>query len=274
MYSQDALVAEIHGKRRKRRAYFILILIFLVLYAAVLGTAWLILRSPIFRINRIDIAGNSAVSRDDVMNLLVAKIIDGNSLRALLGFNNILIWPENLTGSDLVFTPAIKELAIKKDFSARSVEVKVAERTPYGIWCIARNASSSDASESCWWFDGDGFIFKRAISAEGGLITTVHDYSQTSLGLNEEILPDNFIPNAFSVFNVLRASNLGIKEIRLNDLSLEELEVDIYDGPKLYFSLRFPAGNLLQVIQSFYIKPGFDKLQYLDFRVQNRVYYK
>jgi len=88
----------------------------------------------------------------------------------------------------------------------------------------------------------------------------------------------------FSVFDVLKASGIAPKEIRLNDLTLQEIEVDTYaglpteasakTGPKLYFSLRFPSSNYLPVIQKFLSKPDFGKLQYLDFRVENRAYYK
>ncbi|MDO8537202.1 MAG: hypothetical protein Q7R94_03070 [bacterium] len=288
---------DIPERRRRRRLYFVLLSTLFFIYLIFLAGSWLILRSPIFRIQQITIVGNNKVSSAEIADLLYARVLRGNwrYLKALLGFKNILIWPEKLTASDLIFLPTLKSLSVEKNYETRSMTVRVEERTAYGIWCLQEplinvdktqmNADSaqdqrqsasnprSSASE-CWWFDDGGIIFSRAIGAEGGLILAVSDYSQNKLGLNIRVLPERFITNLFSIFKVLRASEFNIKEIRLNDLSLEELEVWTYDGPKLYFNLRFPADNSLAAIQDFVSKPGFSKLQYLDFRVENKVYYK
>ena len=39
-------------------------------------------------------------------------------------------------------------------------------------------------------------------------------------------------------------------------------------------SLRFPADDDLAVLQSLMSKPSFNNLQYVDFRVENRAFYK
>jgi hypothetical protein len=300
-HKADINVSGTHERRKRRRWYFIFGTIFLAVYVVLVGLAWLVFRSPIFRIQNITITGNERVKNDQVLSLLYGRIINGRFSRAIFGLNNILIWPKQLSEDDLRLLPTIKGLTIGKDFRARNIVVRVEEREPYGVWCfmartdadqtqtnadqidtnnLPRNSalspreSAGAEGDNCWWFDKDGFIFQKSLSAEGGLITTINDYSQKGGGLNFKILPDEFIANAFSIFEVLKASGLAIKEIRLNDISLQEIEVDTYAGPKFYFSLRFPSTNDLQVIQSFLSKPGFNKLQYLDFRVENRAYYK
>jgi hypothetical protein len=305
----DAYVQESHKRRKRRRAYFVFISVFLAVYFLLLAACWLVLKSPFFRVSSVVVSGNKAVASSSIRDLLFSRVLRGKSLNALLGFGNILIWPKELDSADLVFLPQIKTLSIEKNLGDRKVTVTVEEREPYGIWCLmARTdadstqtgadsnsqlnvASSSEvdlglsprpsaysqresASDSCWWFDDEGFIFKRAPAAEGSLLVVVDDYSQDKLGLNFKVLPPEFIPNLFSIFRVLGAGDLNVKGVELNNLALQELEASTYDGPKLYFSLRFPADYTLQVIESFYSKPGFGKLQYLDFRVENRVYYK
>lgn len=315
MANIDNYVSGVQERRKRRRFYFFLAVVFGTIYFITLGASWIVLRSPVFHIQKIAITGNEAVATDDILSLLQSRVVRGEPLKALLGFGNILIWPEELLPGDLIFIPSLKSLKIKKNYRERRIVVTVEERKPRGIWCLVKpqtdaehtqtnadkgltdvesfpreSALSQRGSASCWWFDDEGVIFKRALSAEGSLIITVNDYSQSGLGLNSKILPQSLIANALSVFRVLRASNLNIKEIRLRDLSLQELEVDTYPstpldtardkslwagiGPKIYFSLRFPADNNLAVIENFAVKPGFNKLQYLDFRVENRVYYK
>jgi len=278
-------ISDVQKKRRRRRFYFVLIFVLVVVYAVFLLTSWTILKSPFFHIEKITVSGNETVSNDEIFSLLWSRIFEGaKPIKALLGFYNILIWPKNLSRNDLVFLPTIKNLEIEKNYKDRSLIVKITERKQRGIWCFeAQNyaehieTSAEDSpreSASCWWFDDEGVIFKRSLVAEGSLIMAVKDYSQKGKGLNSLVLPQEFMSNLLSIFKVLKASDLSIKEIKLNDIALQEVEVETYDGPKLLFSLRFSASNALPVIQDFYAKAGFRKLQYLDFRVENRAYYK
>ncbi|MEK7077437.1 MAG: hypothetical protein AAB967_04385, partial [Patescibacteria group bacterium] len=73
---------------------------------------------------------------------------------------------------------------------------------------------------------------------------------------------------------VLGEAGVNWKEVRLNDLRLQEVEARVYGGPRMRFSMRFPADNALGVIQSLMAKPEFPRLEYLDFRVERRAYYK
>jgi hypothetical protein len=92
--------------------------------------------------------------------------------------------------------------------------------------------------------------------------------------LNAKILPESFVSNLISILSVLRHTGLEVKTVELKDLSLEEVTVTTANGPSLYFSLRFAADNYLTVIQSLMARSGFGKLQYIDCRTENRVYYK
>ena len=134
--------------------------------------------------------------------------------------------------------------------------------------------SGGSFDERCSWFDPAGVLFAQTFDTEGAMLFAVHDYADAKLVMGGKILPDRFITNMFSILNVLHASGLSIKEVRLNDLSLEEIQVVTYGGPDIRFSLRFSAESTLSVLQNIMGKPGFNKLQYVDFRTQNRAYYK
>ena len=153
--------------------------------------------------------------------------------------------------------------------------MKIEERQPIGIWCY-------EDSGSCWWFDDEGVIFRRSPTTQGNLIAIVKDYSQTGGGLNSKILPDRFMKNFLSIIQVMQKSSLDEKEILLKDLAVEEVEVLLGAGPDssggrgpmLYFSLRFPADSALAAIEHLQEKPGLKNIKYIDFRVENRVYYR
>lgn len=276
----------------------------LLVWGALLGGFWVIIYSPLFRIKNIEVVGTRGISRDEVVTLLRTGILENSFWKKILGFENILAWPDALSSSDLASLPEFKSISIEKHYRARSVSVRAEERRQFGIWCANRtdgkpiltngaqasdtNSVSSDqhqsGDESCFWFDDEGVLFKKSVGVEGTLIKLVDDYSQKNLGLNSKMLPDAFIPNMFSIFRALAGSGAAVEEIRLNNLELQEIEVDTYDaasgetaakqGPKLFFSLRFPSDNAAAVIKSLMAQPNFGKLQYIDFRVENRAYYK
>ena len=282
--NSGAYVPKSKEKRKRRRFYLMPIYVFVVFYLTAAGASWFFLESPFFKIREIKVLGNSAVSETEIMDLLKSGVPDRGFWELVLGFNNFLAWPAAVSSSSLVLLPEVESLEIDKNYRDRSLTVKVGERKPSDIWCLHAALANADTARrdmdknlyesTCWWFDDNGVVFKKAILSEGGLIGVIHDYSQGKLGLNLKILPDEFVPNVISIIKVLEESELSVKEIVLKDLSLRELEVSTYDGPKIYFSLTFPADNFLQVINDFRSKTGLQNLKYLDFRVENKLYYK
>ncbi len=286
--------SDVRSREERRRVRILSGLVFLVICVFLIGGAWTVIYSPLFMVKSIEITGNNSVSSDDIMTLATAEIFGDSLWKRILGTRNILAWPNSFSGSNLKFLPELKSFSVQKSYGQRKIKIVAEEKKPFGVWCLRTqinadetqmNADTSNTQiPDCWWFDSGGIIFKKAIGAEGNLITSLSDYSQKDIGLNSKILPDEFIANIFSIFRAVSASKLSIKEIRLNDLTLQEIEVDTYDGlptgvlakagPKIYFSLRFPADNVPEVIKSLKEKTTFGNLQYVDFRVENRVYYK
>ncbi len=330
MKKENAVLwSDVRSREERRRSRIFSGLVFLVICAFLIGGAWTVIYSPLFKIKSIEVTGNNGISSDNIITLVTAEIFRDSFWKRVLGKDNILIWPDSFSGDSLKFLPELKSLSARKNYFERKIKIIAEERKPFGVWCLLGAQTYADgtqtnadthtrtnadtaqtnaekiqresalsqrlsASDSCWWFDSSGVVFKKAISAEGNLITSLSDYSQKDIGLNSKILPDEFIPNIFSIFRAVSASGLSVKEMRLNDLTLQEIEVDTYDGlpadlpagsllkagalskagPKIYFSLRFPADSVPEVIKSLKEKTTFGSLQYVDFRVENRVYYR
>ena len=116
-----------------------------------------------------------------------------------------------------------------------------------------------------------GYVAQRAT-----WIPMLDDYSRPALPLRlATALGTRFLPNLLSIFTALQSSLASnVQEVRLNDLSLEEVDVTTYNGPELLFSLRFPAAGVSDAVNAIERMTSLAKLQYIDFRVQNKVYYK
>jgi cell division septal protein FtsQ len=258
-------------KDRKRRRIRALLLAGFLSMGLILLFAF-ILRSPFWRVREVKIEGNRLVAESEIRGLLWGRIFREDKAKYLMGFYNMLIWPDELTAEDLRFIPELKAVSIEKDHWRHSITVRVTERGLIGIWCFARNATRSD----CEWFDEEGTLVSRAPAVEGNLIPAVTDMAQNSKTTGAKILSPEFLPHLFSVLRVLTASGLSVKEVVLEDLDLQEIRAKTYEGPDLYFSLRFPSDTALAAIRSLRKDRAVDfgALQYVDFRVENRVYYK
>ena len=277
-------VSDRRKKRRRIRAYFFTALGLIVLYAMFFVTQWSILHSPVFRVDNVVVQGDSAVASADVVALAEAAAAPRDHfLAATLTFRNMLLWPDVIPEQDLRMVPQLATATVSKDYFAHTVTITVTERSPFGIWCFAAppgggaTASSSatvNFGAPCYWFDNTGTIFEKAGETQGDLVFVVYDSAQSPRGLDQKVLSDEFLANFISVMEVLKGSGLAVRAIKLDDLSLEEVDVSTANGPTIYFSLQFPADEYLGVIQKLMLQPTFDKLQYIDCRTQNRLFYK
>jgi hypothetical protein len=236
----------------------------------------LLLKTPIFRVDSVRVEGLTYIPNDQVSTLLKANVTGRSWIKNFLGFNNMLVWPTRISSSDLRSIPEASSVTIQKSYSRHLILVSVQERKRGGIWCF-KGASAPSSTESngsnCFWFDEQGMI-SRAPATEGSLVLSINDYSRSGVAQGEAALPASFLSNLFSIFNALNKIDVVPKEIRLNDLALEEVQVPTYTGPNLSFSLRFSANNTPAAFKELALKTDVTKLQYIDFRIENRIYYK
>jgi hypothetical protein len=282
-------VSDRKKKRQRMRAYLFTAAGILALYIIFFTVQWFIFHSPIFRVDSVVVKGNNVVASADIISLAEASAFPGDHpLRASLTFKNMILWPDAIPQKELQLIPQLASVSVSKDLFSHMITITVTERTPFGVWCFSARptaapvvATSSvvatsvmDLGASCVWFDDTGTIFARAGDTQGSIIFVTYDRSQSLRGLNQKVLPEEFLQNFISVMDVLRGSGLGVRAIELNDLSLQEVDVSTTNGPTIYFSLQFPADEYLKVIQKFMLQSKFDTLQYIDCRTEHRVFYK
>lgn len=268
-------IPEEKRRRRKRRIYYFAVVALLAIYFVSFGVIWFIFRSPIFRVNHIVVQGNVSVPSDAIVSLVEAAVMPPQSrtllIKPLIGYGNMFVWPSSIPSSTLKWIPELASLKVNKDYFSHTITITVTERTPLAIWCYM---PKGDGDEQCFWFDETGDMFQRTYDTEGNVITVVHDFSQKPTGVNQQILPEEFVSNLVSIINLIKGDHVNISDVVLSDLSLEEIDVTTLNGPALYFSLRFPADNYDQVIQELMAQPLWNKISYIDCRTENRVYYK
>lgn len=260
---------DIQKKRSTHRRNILLVLAIIVLFCGVsLLLRWLIW-SNWFQIKEFEVDGLQRLNRQDVIQFVTYQTLEDGWWHKFLGPEHILIWPSKKVWLQPYLLPLAKEIDMTRDFSARKIIINVQEFKPIGIWC-----RTAETGEQCAWFDAGGTILDHAPTAEGNLIPVVWSDSSQPLAIGRPIFdsPDK-IKNLLSIFNVLDQAQLSVREMRLGEQNLEEMDVSLNNGPELYFSLRFPADTDLGVINDL-MQKNWQKFSYVDFRIQNRAYYK
>ena len=246
--------------RKKRRIFKLKIYVGLAIFLLLLaGIFYAVVYSPLFQITRI----NADTETEKLKSFFSSR----SKLAKFLGVNNILVWNNNV-GDFLKQNPQIINLSIKKNYFHREVDVNFQKRERFGIWC-------QQISASCWWFDKNGVAFEYAPKTEGEMIYKVDDFSERQLVIGDKVIKEDLFANLLKIFNILKQSDLNIRTLQMKDLSLQEATIEPENVlmPKIYFSLRFDPAFAMPAIQA--IKEyGLNKIEYVDFRVENRAYYK
>ncbi|PIR44181.1 hypothetical protein COV23_01340 [Candidatus Wolfebacteria bacterium CG10_big_fil_rev_8_21_14_0_10_31_9] len=227
-----------------------------------------------------------------------------SKIYSLLGPDNILVWGADIE-EFLITHPQLSELKINTHYFGRIVSIEVKERKKYGLWCqdleetgngeqlIGNNEFNNSTSSSfisdieissvgifsadnqkCYWFDDTGMAFSESPVIESELFKKVSDFSGQEIKLGEKVMPEKFFENLKKIFKIIDVSVINSNTIKIKDMSLQEVEVDSLADPKLLFSLNNNPEFSLSAIDSLKKSGKWEKLNYIDFRVENRAYYK
>jgi hypothetical protein len=161
--------------------------------------------------------------------------------------------------------PAVRSVVIKNNFISRKVVIQVVEREFVGTWC----------TDTCVGFDSSGIAYFSAPHIEGTLLLHVQDENMRPLPLGESVWKDEkAFKNVLETIYEVRGSGIAIAHINIKDYALREWEIRPAKGGVIYLSVDFVPEKIGDIIESVLEKTTWDALQYIDLRVQNRVYFK
>jgi len=271
-------------KTSKSKIKLIVFLLVFAFLALVFGGGYLVYASDFFKIKNIEISGVKNYSKENLTADLKDFFKSRSAISSFLGPDNILVWNAEVSAF-LAKTPQLKNLNIEKDIFNRSVKVDAQEREKFGIWCLEINSMLNQVAasstfdkgfkeESCYWFDKEGILFVEAPAIEGELFNRMIDSTGRDLKLGDKVLDDRLLVNLVKVFEVFDTADLKSKTVFINDLKIEEVIVRPLGFPKALFSLRFDPRFSVVAINALKKSGRWQKVEYVDFRVENKVYYK
>ncbi len=251
--------------RAQRRRMFVVILVSLALAAAIGGAVYLVWFSNVFTVTGISVEGARLTDSDEVLRTLANKLDTRPLLPRLFKRENILYWPHSLEmhGEELN-EPAIDSVTLHTDLARKIVSIVVHEREFAGVWCADR----------CVGFDPQGIAYFDTPDLEGSLLLNIQDASTTAPALGTRVLPGAQFDHMMRTVDAVRRAGIAITRVTVRDADLREWAIYPVRGGPLLLSFDFVPNELDKVLKNIVEHADWNALQYVDLRVENRVYYK
>ncbi len=250
------------------RAIFRVLILFFVT-----AVIYVLFFSPFLGIKNIYLQGTSEIKYEEVYQE-ADRILSEKYFRFIPKDNLILVPEEEIKSRLLNNFKKISSVEIKKYFPDR-IEIKIVERKTLFIWC---------SSGYCHIIDEKGYAymgadFESEQLKQNHLINLVDDSSK-SVATGDKVLKEEYINFVVNLRDELRKET-GLEitdEFHTQSRMAEEVKVATSEGWQLIFSSVIPIDNSLQSLKTFLEKQvnedNRNKLEYVDLRAENKVYYK
>jgi len=250
--------------RRHRRAFVLKILAFVFgTVAVVAGIIYLLFFSRLFDVREVSFNGLDTVSSEE-FRVKINENLNQKILKYLPRRNNIFFFDSGDFEKRFASAyPVLKYVDIHKKF-LHGLTLNFLERKPAGIWCF---------KERCSYFDEDKVLWGESAKSSGFIFLTVEDKRDRE---NLKIDNEFFGP----ILEVAKSMAGEIKNIIIPEKSFNEFRVYTADY-HIIFTTEFDIQNQLDVLKIFMNDktkdlPSADGFhpQYIDLRIDGRVYYK
>lgn len=249
--------------RNKAKRKKILLLAYVVFLLILLFSGLLL--SPLFKVKIVEVSG--------------AKEINPDEIRANVEHKNLLFITVSGLKKDLAEKfPQIAQMNIEKKLFEKTIIISLTEREKLGIVCKAvTNENNEENIGECFYIDKTGTIFKNAPQTSGSLVLLIKDFSLEEFSLGKEM----FSPQAMNAITDLRDNlyaQTGAKPLWFAFLTYppQEIKLMTSEGWYVFFDLSRDAKNQLSILKTALTEkiPDRTKLEYIDLRIEGRIYYK
>ena len=273
--SVDILISSRRAKRKGLILKAVFFLLGFLIFTAALAAFFYI---PRFRIKEISISGGETLDakqfKEKVTNLLNGKFYK------IIPYNNIFIFPADKITAELSQKfPILKKITIARDFS-QNLSIVIEERKPEAIWCLIPDSelvatSIIRTADSCAFVDEKGFIFGPAPLFSGTIFPKFFDKREQPSAIGKEMISDAEFQKLRAFKDLLVKNDINVVKIILRNEEIYE----VYSKEGWYILLNAknepnPSFNNLKLVLDTQIKEKKLKLEYIDLRFGQKVFFK
>ena len=238
-----------------------------VLIIFIIGSSSYISYRPSIRISKIELIGGVLITEEEIDSATSSFLND--SYLWLFPKNNFLLYPKTNLEKYLKQTfQRIDTIDIKrKNFD--TLVMDITERKPIATWC--------NGISICYFMDSNSTIFSLAPDFSGdayfkyyGLISAENPIGMQYLASTTEFI-------SITQF-VEKIKNLSLKPTYMIAENKGEFTLVLSSGGKIYFDTKLSpiktADNLTALLQTPVLSQNLYKLDYIDLRFGNKLFYK
>lgn len=250
---------------------------FAVFLAGIFAFFIFLFREPSLRVSAIEVAGAEAVSEEAIRGAVRESL--AGSYFGLVPKESIIFYPERAIERELERRFLRLSRVEVSTRNLRTIRIGVAERRPAHLWC---GSVREVVTTECFFLDETGYAFDRSATFSGSALTRLYGELE---GAGETALGKRFLPEAeFAELNlfVKAVEALGLSPVSLVKKGGGDYDLHLKDGGKLVFALKDgaekAASNLESALGVDPLKNDMaakrDRLEYIDLRFGNKVFFK
>lgn len=242
--------------------------ILFVVGGIIAGILYVIFYSPWLNVRSVTVSGAELTPQSMIVSAVEADTAGRSLFASFFGPRNILFWLFAEQNPKLVRFPQIRNTETSVSLWQAKVEIRVEERRVESVLCKTENGG-------CYGLDQDGIIFTKTPEVRGALILKFEDESTSSVVLGNPYFRDpQWFANVEATLDIMKKDGFVPQKVVVNNAPLEEWRAVFPSGLAFYFSLHFVPENLTSILNDVGNRADIKNLQYFDFRVPNRIYYK
>ena len=239
-----------------------------VIAVAIFAAVVAFFRIPYLQVEKVEISGNSLIDGDDLIEEIKAEI-EGKYFGLFPKVNIFLIPKRKILAELPQEIKRIKNIALEKKYFG-TIAVKIEERSNSALYC---------ETENCVYADESGFVFEKAPYFSGAVFLKLIDQRSPDKTI-EDFIGSNLIDES-EFKKILEFASLiaqignGITEVILKKENIYEFHTQ--EGWKIILNDKNEPQsahfNLITAIEAN-IKNKRAKLDYIDLRLGNKIYFK
>lgn len=254
--------------RRRRVRFFFYLCLAVSCIAAFL---YFVFFSGYFLIQKISFYGGEVITAADAekaMNLVLDEPVFLTLRR-----RNVFLFSTAAAERALVdYFPRIAAVRVSRKFFTKEIMVTITERQTAGIACGKKENSS------CFYFDDSGVLFADAPVITGASVLVIKD---DNLPPPAALPFGQYAKEAIAFIRDAKQATRDSAGVTILSFSFTneygDIEAVTLGGYAILFSMERDASSQARIVKNILaveIKEQAEKLDYIDLRVENRVYYK
>lgn len=283
-----------YKSRKKRNASLKWLLIGGLFFCLLGGLAYFLIWSPYFWISRIEFESGEIPRyyRQDDIKKIIQEALDKKIWR-LVPQKSVFLFSAKNTQSEISERyPEIKSVQVNKRFP-NGLKLAIKERAGVGVWCqleqrVAATSSQEEMRVSqCFNIDQEGIIYRESALVEGGFVLNIFSDKMAEPKIRDKVASGetmdfilklkNELPQIKTADNAAMAANTTLAAVNFKTVSAEDLRVKTSADFEIFFNPSYSIEtqlNALRIVLDNEIKESYASLEYIDLRIEGRVYYK